>query len=173
MESNGKVLRVVAKIEGFRRAGRQFGTKAVDIPLSVLTGKEVRALKHEPHLICTEIDPVTHVATDDLEALRDQARIGKALLAKLPADFHWAQCPTEYVTLLQDQVHDLQTEARELQGQVEHLHQLELEVETLRAAKPAADVAHAESAQQEKVSQDAPYATASPSKPHQHNARKR
>lgn len=117
MQTNGKVLRVVARTEGFRRAGRVFGSEPVDIPMSELTGKEVRHMKHDPQLICIEIEVVSHIGTDDLAELRKRADIGKAFLDLLPADFQYEASPIEYVTTLEA-----------------HIHELELELATLRAA---------------------------------------
>lgn len=36
----------------------------------------------------------------------DAAEIGRAFMERLPDDFHWDECPTEYVTLLQDAADD-------------------------------------------------------------------
>ncbi len=58
MSNNNKpqinVLRVVSRFEGFRRAGRTFGSKAVDIPLSELKKTEIVALKSDESLVVVE-----------------------------------------------------------------------------------------------------------------------
>lgn len=41
---------------------------------------------------------------DDTE---DMANIGRALMERLPKDYHWNDCPTEIVTDLLNQIHDL------------------------------------------------------------------
>lgn len=51
-----KVLRVAAKREGFRRAGRAFGRKPVDLPVDSLTKEEVKALKGEAALTVIETE---------------------------------------------------------------------------------------------------------------------
>lgn len=37
----------------------------------------------------------------------DMANIGRALMARLPKGYHWSDCPTEIVTDLQNEIHDL------------------------------------------------------------------
>lgn len=49
-------LRIVAKREGFRRAGRQFGATPTDIPLSQLTKESIESLKGEPMLVVTDVE---------------------------------------------------------------------------------------------------------------------
>lgn len=53
-----RALRVVAKRDGFRRAGRRFGAEPVDIPLADLNRKtnELEMLKADPMLVCHEVD---------------------------------------------------------------------------------------------------------------------
>lgn len=50
------VLRVVAKREGFRRAGRAFGAAPTDIPLDQLNKAQLEQLKSDPMLVCVEAD---------------------------------------------------------------------------------------------------------------------
>lgn len=47
-------------------------------------------------------------SADDTE---DMANIGRALMARLPKDYHWSDCPTEIVTDLQNEIHDLKRAA--------------------------------------------------------------
>lgn len=63
-----KVLRVVAKREGFRRCGRRFGGEAVDIPVSELkpgapakdgraaTPSELEMLTSDPGLVAVQAE---------------------------------------------------------------------------------------------------------------------
>lgn len=51
-----KGLRVVARREVFRRAGRVFTAEATTIPLSELSDDDVDALKAEPQLVVSEVD---------------------------------------------------------------------------------------------------------------------
>lgn len=46
-----EVLRVLGPSTGRRRAGRHFGSEAVDIPLDELTEEEIAALRSDPLLI--------------------------------------------------------------------------------------------------------------------------
>lgn len=36
----------------------------------------------------------------------DAAAIGRAFMEKLPEDYCWAECPTEYVTMLENRIDD-------------------------------------------------------------------
>ncbi len=49
-----KVLVVVGKREGFRRAGYAFGKEEVRLLVSDLTAEQVKMLKSEPMLVVTE-----------------------------------------------------------------------------------------------------------------------
>ena len=49
-----KVLYVVAKREGFRRAGFAFGSEKTRLIVSDLTAEQVKQLKAEPMLVVTE-----------------------------------------------------------------------------------------------------------------------
>jgi len=49
-------LRVVAKREGFRRAGRRFGAEPQEIPLSELKKPEIEMLKNDPSLVTHEVE---------------------------------------------------------------------------------------------------------------------
>ena len=51
-----KALKVVPKIDGFRRAGRAFAGETV-IPLSELTDEQFEQLTTEPQLVTMLIDP--------------------------------------------------------------------------------------------------------------------
>lgn len=51
-----KALKVVAKAEGFRRAGRAWSTKPTTVPLAELQAEQVEALHAEPALVVTEVD---------------------------------------------------------------------------------------------------------------------
>ncbi len=50
-----KALRIVAKREGFRRAGYEFGQEARDIPLADLEKEQIEQLKNDPSLLCVEV----------------------------------------------------------------------------------------------------------------------
>ncbi len=50
-----EVLRVVGPAKGFRRAGRAFGAKAVDIAIADLSADELALLEREPRLITQRI----------------------------------------------------------------------------------------------------------------------
>ncbi len=52
------VLRVQGPAQGFRRAGRGFGAKPVDIPLADLSDDELAALENEPRLLTQRIETV-------------------------------------------------------------------------------------------------------------------
>jgi hypothetical protein len=49
-----KVLYVVAKREGFRRAGFAFGSESARLVVDELTAEQVKQLKDEPMLVVTE-----------------------------------------------------------------------------------------------------------------------
>lgn len=51
-----KALRVLARRDGFRRAGREFGHNPTDIPLSELNKAQIEQLKGDPSLLCVEVD---------------------------------------------------------------------------------------------------------------------
>ncbi len=51
-----KILRVVAKKDGFRRAGFAFGSDPQDIPLDTLDAKQLAALKGDRMLVATELE---------------------------------------------------------------------------------------------------------------------
>jgi tRNA C32,U32 (ribose-2'-O)-methylase TrmJ len=52
----------------------------------------------------------------------DMANIGRALMARLPKGYHWNDCPTEIVTDLQNEIHDLKRAAAETaEARVENL----------------------------------------------------
>jgi len=109
-----KVLRVSAKAEGYRREGLKFGAATVNVPASLLSHNQIHRLMHDPMLNCEALteEPEPFISAPDLAALRVQAAIGEAFLAKVPADFVSVECPSEYVTHLQDQVHELELAAQ-------------------------------------------------------------
>lgn len=49
--AKGKALRVIAKRDGFRRAGREFSGEATFIPVEELTDEEYELLATEPMLV--------------------------------------------------------------------------------------------------------------------------
>jgi len=51
-----KVLRVVARSDSFRRAGRLFSATAQDIPFSELDEKQLKALKSDKMLVTAELE---------------------------------------------------------------------------------------------------------------------
>lgn len=59
-----RALSIVAKRDGFRRAGRVFGSDATVLPLSELSPDEYEALTTEPMLVANEID----IKPDEAEA---------------------------------------------------------------------------------------------------------
>jgi len=50
------VLRVVAKREGFRRAGFVFGSQPQDVPLDLLTAAQRAAIERDPMLLATQVE---------------------------------------------------------------------------------------------------------------------
>lgn len=105
-----KVLRVSASAEGYRREGLKFGETDVDIPESILTSNQIHRLKRDPMLKCREVLVSTEpVATnEELVSLQAKAAIADAFLVTLPPAFTWTQCPSEYITLLLDHIHELE-----------------------------------------------------------------
>jgi hypothetical protein len=106
-----KVLRVSARAEGYRREGLKFGKEEVDIPESILTSKQIHRFKHDPMLSCEEVLVSTEppaVTDEELALLREKAVIADAFLAKLPEEYSWTQCPSEYVAHLQNRVRELE-----------------------------------------------------------------
>lgn len=63
-DAQGLILRVIAKRDGFRRAGRTFGSEPVDIALSELSDKDYAALTTEPMLVAYLGDPDQAEAED-------------------------------------------------------------------------------------------------------------
>ncbi len=51
-----KALRVIAKRDGFRRAGRVFGADPVDVPLTDISEDQYVALTSEPMLVTYLVD---------------------------------------------------------------------------------------------------------------------
>lgn len=51
-----KILRIIAKKPGFRRAGLAHPDHAVDHPVDAFTPEEVEAMKSEPMLVVQELD---------------------------------------------------------------------------------------------------------------------
>lgn len=49
-------VRVVASVEGFRRAGRAWSKAGTDLPAASLKKAELAALRAEPKLTVTDID---------------------------------------------------------------------------------------------------------------------
>ena len=105
-----KVLRVAARANGYRREGLRFNLAAADVPEAILTSGQIHRLKRDAMLECKEVTVYEQPAVSDeeLTALREKAAITDAFLAKLPPGYSWEQCPTEYITHLQDQVHELE-----------------------------------------------------------------
>lgn len=105
-----KVLRISASAEGYRHDRLTFGRTDVDIPASILTSHQIHHLKRDPMLTCHEVLISTEpaVSEEEMTRLREKAAIADAFLARLPDDFSWSQCPSEYITHLQDHIHDLE-----------------------------------------------------------------
>jgi Mu-like prophage FluMu N-terminal domain len=51
-----KGLKVIAKRDGFRRAGHVFSGEAKVLPLSELTEEQADAIRAESMLVCTEVE---------------------------------------------------------------------------------------------------------------------
>lgn len=51
-----KVLRITAKVDGFRRAGMAHPAAATDHPIDSLTEDQIKALKGEPMLVVEEAE---------------------------------------------------------------------------------------------------------------------
>lgn len=51
-----KGLKVVARPDSFRRAGREFGREATVIPCKELTSDQIDALVNEPELVVVVVD---------------------------------------------------------------------------------------------------------------------
>lgn len=49
-------LRVSAKVVGFRRAGRAWGTAPTDVPLNDLNKTQIAQLRDEPQLVVEDIE---------------------------------------------------------------------------------------------------------------------
>lgn len=60
-----KGLRVVARTPGFRRAGRAFGAEPIEIRLSELNEKQIKALRDERELVVVDIDMPAAAGTED------------------------------------------------------------------------------------------------------------
>lgn len=58
MPKQVKVLRVIAKRDGFRRASMEFGSVPKNLPLDSLSPVVLTALKSDPMLVAYEIDMV-------------------------------------------------------------------------------------------------------------------
>ncbi|HDR9099661.1 TPA: hypothetical protein QDA86_002999 [Burkholderia vietnamiensis] len=105
-----KVLRVSASAEGYRREGLKFGHADVDVPESILTSNQIHRLKRDPMLKCREVLVSTEAGVSDEEVavLRDKAFVADRFMAMVPSGFTWQECPSEYVTLLLDHIHELE-----------------------------------------------------------------
>jgi hypothetical protein len=57
-----RALRVVARRDSFRRAGRRFGAEPVEIPLTELKKGERELLTADPMLVCNEVDVTVDAA---------------------------------------------------------------------------------------------------------------
>lgn len=136
MSNEHKMLRIVAKREDFRRAGRIFGSTPVDIPLSSLTSRLLHELKHDPMLVCHEMNASTE---DELKALREKAALADAFLATLPNDYIWSTCPSEYVTDLQGELRKQTELAVSLTGElnVVKAKAIDLHASAPKTGKPA------------------------------------
>jgi len=76
MAKKVKVLRVIAKRDGFRRAGMEFGSVPKNLPLDTLSEDTQKALRDDPSLVTYEVIMVmdehgdlTDVPLQDIEAL--------------------------------------------------------------------------------------------------------
>jgi hypothetical protein len=57
-------LRVTAKTNGFRRAGRAWSDKPTVVPVADFTEEQVAALKEEPRLVVEELMPEPEAAPE-------------------------------------------------------------------------------------------------------------
>jgi len=62
-----KVLRVTAKVDGFRRAGRAFGAQAQDIPIDALSAAQLAAIQHDRMLVAVELEVDAPEVADESE----------------------------------------------------------------------------------------------------------
>ena len=85
-----KKLQVVAKKDGFRRAGFVFGSEATILKTDDLTEEQITALKEEPNLVVVEFSgdkPDTKKAADEVEA---RANAAEAKIEKITSDLNEA-----------------------------------------------------------------------------------
>jgi len=82
-----RVLRVVAKREGFRRAALVFGSQPRDIPLDALTVAQRAAITRDPMLLATEVE--VEIA-DQAEVLADASNLGTGQASAIDPSAHAA-----------------------------------------------------------------------------------
>lgn len=58
-------LRVAAKVAGFRRAGRSWGSEPTDVPVSDFTTDQMDALKADPGLVVSNIEIEIEMPADE------------------------------------------------------------------------------------------------------------
>lgn len=74
-----KKLRVTARVEGFRRAGRAWGTEPTEVLASEFNKEQLAALKAERELVVEEIEePATPAAKAVDPAVKPAAKGAKA-----------------------------------------------------------------------------------------------
>jgi len=79
------ILRVVAKRDGFRRAGFVFGSQPRDVPLDALTDAQRTAIVRDPMLLATEVEIADHT-----EALADAPNLGTGQASAIDPSAHAA-----------------------------------------------------------------------------------
>lgn len=72
--------------------------------------------------------------TEDEMTDEDAANIGRALMERLPKGYSWSNCPTEIVTDLQNEIHDLKELLREA-VKIVHCHARNIDKDWLMRAR--------------------------------------
>ena len=83
MAKTVKVLRVVAKRDGFRRAGMEFGAVPTNIPLDTLSQDVLTVLRNDPSLVAFEVNMV--IGDDGQLRDAEPGKDGLPTLAQLDA----------------------------------------------------------------------------------------
>jgi len=90
MAKKVKVLRVISKRDGFRRAGMEFGSVPKNIPLGSIPSDAYQAIRHDPTLVSYEVvmlkdehGNLSDLPTIDVEDLEQREEALKARAAEL------------------------------------------------------------------------------------------
>lgn len=142
MPKQVKVLRVVAKREGFRRAGMEFGAVPKNLPLDELSDHAHKAIKEDPALVTFET--VMHQHEDGTLVDMPQPDVGaldkrEAHLAHLKAELESVAARLdERTTALRVREVELDERQRELDERAAELQVREAAVAQAEKAKAAA-----------------------------------